>query len=378
MAELLVDSDDADVVGMLGLVGMCLVETEQLTQAERFLVTVVRRSRQAGATASGAMSAAILAEKHWRTGDWLEAAHLASSDVADGATMPVNQAWTSAFLAHLDAAAGRAESCRQRAAVAVREGGATGSGVVLIWAGHAMGLLEVGLGRWGEAARQLDRVAVLTESLGRHQPGAVWWQGDHIEALVRAGRPDDAARALDRLERERAVGDQRWPACVAARGRALLAAVTDADGDAGRALADLAESIELAESIPCPFEAARSRLVRGERLLAAGSVEAGTADLRDALGGFDRLGAAAFAERTRALLGEPVAARYSAGLAELLTPGELRVALAVAKGATNREVGSDLFVSVKTVDYHLQNVYRKLNLRSRTELAVRVSQAAPG
>ncbi|HEX4980255.1 MAG TPA: LuxR C-terminal-related transcriptional regulator [Ilumatobacteraceae bacterium] len=88
-------------------------------------------------------------------------------------------------------------------------------------------------------------------------------------------------------------------------------------------------------------------------------------------------GATAFAERTRALLGEPMATRSMVGLAELLTPGELRVALAVAKGATNREVAADLFVSVKTVDYHLQNVYRKLNLRSRTELAVRVSQATP-
>ena len=70
-------------------------------------------------------------------------------------------------------------------------------------------------------------------------------------------------------------------------------------------------------------------------------------------------------------------ARSTASLTDLLTPAELRVALAVAKGATNREVAADLFVSAKTVEYHLQNVYRKLNLRSRTELAVRVSQASP-
>ena len=109
----------------------------------------------------------------------------------------------------------------------MRAGGATGAGVVLVWAGHAMGLLEVGFGRWAEAARQLDRVAVAHRVAGPPSPGAVWWQGDHIEALVRAGRPDDAARALDRLDRERAVGEQRWPACVAARGRALLAADLD-------------------------------------------------------------------------------------------------------------------------------------------------------
>ena len=218
VAELLVDSEDPEVVGLLGIVGMYLVEAERLDEAERFLAAVVRRSRREGASASGAFGAAILAEKHWRTGNWLEAAHLSSTDVVDGATMLVNQGWTAAFLAHLDASAGRAELCRQRAASAVRTGAATGSGVVLIWAGHAMGLLEVGFGRWAEAARHLDRVAALTESLGRRLPGAVWWQGDHIEALVRAGRPDDAARALKRLDEERAAGEQRWPACVAARG----------------------------------------------------------------------------------------------------------------------------------------------------------------
>jgi DNA-binding NarL/FixJ family response regulator len=371
VAELLVDSEDATVVGLLGLLGMCLTELERLVEAERFLAAVVRRSRREGATATGALVAAILAEKHWRTGDWLEAAHLASNDVVEGATMPVNQAWADAFLAHLDAAAGRAELCRQRAASASRAGTATGSDVVLVWAGHAMGLLELGFGRWADAARQLDRVAVLTESLGRCLPGAVWWQGDHIEALVRAGRPDDARRALARLEEERSVGEQQWPACVAARGRALLA------DDPEVSLAELTASIDLAEAIPAPFEAARSRLLRGEQRMASGAVGDGVDDLRDALAGFDRLGAAAFAERTRAALGEPVTTRSTASLADLLTPAELRVALAVAKGSTNREVAADLFVSAKTVEYHLQNVYRKLNLRSRTELAVRVSQASP-
>ena len=367
MASALAESDDPDVVGFLGLVGMCLIEAERLEEAEPFLVAVVRRSRSEGASASGAMASAILAEKHWRTGNWLEAAHLASTAVVPGATLPVNRAWATAFLAHLDAGAGRAQACRQRAAAAVREGGATEAGVALIWAGHAMGLLEIGSGRWPHAARQLDRVAALTEALGRHLPGAVWWQGDHIEALARAERHDDAHRALARLDAERTATTQRWPACVAARGRALLTS------DLDEAVAELTRSIELAEAIPAPFEAARSRLLRGERLL--GHDGAAVDDLRDALSAFDRLGASAFADRTRVLLGEPVAARATTDLADLLTPAELRVALAVARGATNREVAADLFVSNKTIDYHLQNVYRKLSLRSRTELALRVAQA---
>ena len=374
IAEQLVDSDDPDVVGLLGLLGMCLTEGERFVEAERFLGAVVRRSRREGATATGALVAAILAENHWRTGNWLEAAHLASNDVVAGATLPVNQAWATAFLAHLDGAAGRAELCRKRSLEASRAATSTGADVVAIWAGHAMGLLELGSGRWAEAARHLDKVAALTESLGRQLPGAVWWQGDHIEALARAGRPDDAWRALERLEREGSVGEQRWPACVAARGRALLVG----DDDRDEALRHLASSLELAEAIPAPFEVARTCVARAERHLADGDRDAAADDLRRAVDGFDRLGAAAFAERARALLGEPVAARSVVSLADLLTPAELRVALAVAKGSTNREVAAELFVSAKTVEYHLLNVYRKLNLRSRTELAVRVSQATPG
>ncbi|MEY2453565.1 MAG: hypothetical protein QOD92_3139 [Acidimicrobiaceae bacterium] len=369
LAEMIVDTDDPEVAVLLGIVGMFLTEAERLEEAQRFLLAVVRRSRREGSAASEAMVAAILAEKHWRTGDWLEAWHLMANDVVAGATMRVNEAWTAALLAHLDAGFGRAESCRQRCAEATRGGTATGAAVVLVWAGHAMGLLEVGLGRWSEAARHLDKVASLTESLGRHIPGAVWWQGDHIEALVRAGRLDDATKALDRLDAERAIGDQHWPACVAARARGLMS------GDVDVAVKEFTVSIEEAELIPAPFEVARSHLNRGECLLENGSTLEAMDDLKLAVEIFDRLGAAAFAERTRVLLGEPVAARSTAVLTDLLTPAELRVALAVAGGATNREVATDLFVSIKTVDYHLQNVYRKLSLRSRTELAVRVSQA---
>ena len=85
-----------------------------------------------------------------------------------------------------------------------------------------------------------------------------------------------------------------------------------------------------------------------------------------------RMGVRAWDERLERLT--TLGATATRGVAEELTAAEYRVALAVASGGTNREVASTLFLSVKTVDFHLQNIYRKLGLRSRTELAVRLSR----
>jgi DNA-binding NarL/FixJ family response regulator len=92
--------------------------------------------------------------------------------------------------------------------------------------------------------------------------------------------------------------------------------------------------------------------------------------LRSALHTLDRLGARPWADRARAELaatGERVRAR-DRRLADELTPHELRVALVVARGATNREAAAELFISPKTVDFHLRHVYRKLGIHSRAEL----------
>ena len=119
-----------------------------------------------------------------------------------------------------------------------------------------------------------------------------------------------------------------------------------------------------------PFEAARTQLAYGERLRRSGRRIDAREQLRAALVVFERLGAAPWAERARAELrasGERLRRRDPATRDEL-TPQEVQIAMVVIEGKTNREVGAQLFLSPKTVEWHLGNIYRKLAVRSRSQL----------
>jgi DNA-binding NarL/FixJ family response regulator len=119
-----------------------------------------------------------------------------------------------------------------------------------------------------------------------------------------------------------------------------------------------------------PFERARTQLCYGERLRRLRRRADARRHLHEALETFTRLGAQPWAERTRSELratGSTV--RRSTDALPKLTPQELQVALVVARGATNHEAATTLFLSQKTIEYHLSNIYRKTQIRSRAELA---------
>jgi DNA-binding NarL/FixJ family response regulator len=119
-----------------------------------------------------------------------------------------------------------------------------------------------------------------------------------------------------------------------------------------------------------PFERARTQLCYGERLRRARRRADARRHLHDALDTFTRRGAQPRADRVRTELratGSTVG--RSADALPRLTPQELQVALVVARGATNHEAAATLFLSQKTIEYHLSNIYRKTNIRSRADLA---------
>ena len=231
--------------------------------------------------------------------------------------------------------------------------------VTLAWAG---GLGALGAGRSEEALVLLDLSAYED---GRREALMSRWQiGDLVEAAVQAGRPEVGERALASFERWAQRGGSAIARALAARARGLLAEDEEAEQW-------LREALVLHDQAFRPFERARTELVLGEALRRERRRTDAREPLRAALHEFERLGAAPWAERARAELratGESFRRRDPTAV-ETLTPQEFQVARFVAAGGTNRDVAAQLFLSHRTVSYHLHNVYRKLGVASRTELA---------
>ncbi len=312
-------------------------------------------------SATAALASATLAELCWRSGRWDEAWALATSELVTGVTLIGARLWLLAFTAHLDSGYGRADDCRLRAHAALAESESMGFGTASIWAYHALGLLELGLGHPVAAAAHLDHLDAIATANEIIDPNAVWWQADHVEALVRSGRRHEAARALKRLVAGAELSGGVWPSATSLRCRALLATTID---DAERWFE---EALNEHDRLAAPFELARTLLCRAERRVSAGGHLDPSADLSEAIAIFDALGAASWSAQGCALR-DTIASRGEASTEELLSPAERRVAEAVASGMSNREVASSLYVSERTVEFHLHNVYRKLKVRSRTQL----------
>ncbi|HEY1360542.1 MAG TPA: AAA family ATPase [Thermoleophilaceae bacterium] len=213
------------------------------------------------------------------------------------------------------------------------------------------------------ALPHLEAAARGFDDLGIVEPGMRLFTGDLIEAYVATGRLEDAAAYAAASERRGVELGRPRAVAIGLRGRGL--ALT-ADGDLEGALALLEQAVLAGEGWPVPLE-------RGRTLLALGTVQRrlrrrreARATLEQAATVFEELGAQPFLDRTRAELGRIGGRAPSAGG---LTATEQRVAGLVAEGKTNREVAGELVLSVHTVEAALTAIYRKLEVRSRTELA---------
>jgi DNA-binding CsgD family transcriptional regulator len=206
------------------------------------------------------------------------------------------------------------------------------------------------------------------EAITQFSRGPGGWTPDLVEAHVRAGRTDDAKRVAASRPDEDASASPTVRA-GAAWARALVAD----DGASGEAFAEAAGALETLLG-GRSFELARLRLNWGERLRRSGRRREAREHLRAAHERFELLGAEPWAERARAELrasGETARRRNPSSLDDL-TPQELQVAREIASGATYRKAAENLFLSPKTIEFHLRKVYRKLDVASRQELAGRL------
>jgi DNA-binding CsgD family transcriptional regulator len=187
-----------------------------------------------------------------------------------------------------------------------------------------------------------------------------WALVELLEAAVRDGQRDEAASALDRLRGRTQAAGTEWALGVEARGRALLLDDEDA----------YSESLERLRRSSAVVELARSQLLYGEWLRRESRRTDAREQLRSAYESFSRMGAKAFGERARRELlatGE-TARRRAMDQRETLTPQELQVAQLARDGYTNPEIGAQLFISPRTVEYHLGKVFVKLGVKRRRDL----------
>ena len=307
------------------------------------------------------------AEIHVRTGRWQEAEALLEETIALAQqTQQIELVgYAKAILARIAGARGLAgyeQLARDALSMTTSKG-------VESFARHSVALGQLTIGRTDDAVRGFDRLQHLLEDLGLRSPTFVPYRADQIEAVIRGGDRQTAQRLVALFEAEVEGIESPWAEGACTRVQALLVS----EGERADVLFDRSSSLLSYH----PFEQARTQLVWGESLRRRRLLAASREQLQAAVTTFEHLDAVPWAERARRELRATGARtpRPKPSVLGDLTPQELQVAMTVAEGHTNRETASRLFMSPKTVEHHLSGVYRKLGLRSRSELVRLMSGA---
>jgi DNA-binding CsgD family transcriptional regulator len=236
---------------------------------------------------------------------------------------------------------------------------AAGQGIGITWCQWVLGTLYNGLARYDEALVQAQRASELRPE----QAQCAWARVELIEAAARTGQTRLAAETLERLTEAASIGNSDWGLGVLARSRALLSEGVAAEGS-------YREAIERLSRTQLRPELARAHLVYGEWLRRENRRVDARAELRTAYELFVEIGMEAFADRARNELhatGEHTRA-HTPEARDDLTPQERHIAELARDGLSNPEIGARLFLSPRTVEWHLRHVFTKLGIRSRREL----------
>ncbi|WP_254886094.1 AAA family ATPase [Streptomyces sp. NA02950] len=310
----------------------------------------VRLAREVGALAELPVALDYLAAVLVHTGELAHAAELTAEATA------IRQAPVTRIL--LAAWRGRQAETSELYATMVQDATERGEGAVVTLTQYAMAVLFNGMGSY-DAALAAAAGPCDSDEL-EHGNLAL---PELIEAAVRAGQPARAAPALERLSSRARASGTSWALGLAARSRALAST-----GPAAEAL--YREAIDRLGRCRMAVHLARTHLVYGEWLRRERRRQAAREQLRTAHEMLSGIGAEAFAARAARELratGERPRKR-TAEPTDALTAHELHVARLVATGATSKEVGAQLYLSPRTIDAHLRNIFRKLGITSRRQL----------
>jgi DNA-binding CsgD family transcriptional regulator len=302
----------------------------------------------------------------WRAGDWTAAeAHIA--DALDvmlqfGTVQPPHEFPAAILAAHR----GRVDEARARARGAIAR--AESGGIRIAESGHGwvLGFVELSLGDANAALVHLRRAYELRNTF-MLEPAQRLELGDLLEALITVGEHEEADAIIGAWEPRARALDRAWTLAILARSRGLLLA---ARGDYEGALAKFDEALAQHARGHDPFHHARTVLALGRTRRRAKQRSAARTTLEEAVLRFDRLDAPLWAAQARGELARIGGRRSTPGE---LTEAERRIAVLVAEGRPNREVAAALFLTEHSVEATLTRIYRKLDIRSRAELARRLA-----
>ncbi len=313
---------------------------------------------------------AVSADVAYRIGDWEDSESvLSSAQLAEEHGQYGILPYSLVVNGQLLAVRGRTAEARDDLERGIELAERVGSATVVAWGHSVLGLLELGHGRAEQGVAELVRVEAFAAESGLEDPAYIPWAPDLIEAYTHIGRAEDAERVASALAVRARRANVPLSLAFAARGLGLVGSESfDPHFEA---------ALGYHERAPTPFQTARTLLAYGSRLHRARRRVEARKRLRSALEIFEGLSAEPWIERTDSeLTASGGVKREPMANPDELTAQEIRVARAVADGATNKQVAANMFLSPKTIDFHLGRVYRKLGIHSRTELAGLVAAGA--
>jgi ATP/maltotriose-dependent transcriptional regulator MalT len=369
--------DPAQVPPDLGslLVGRVLLNTwsDRLASAEADASAVVEAGRVAGTPLWMISAAGYLAEARWRIGKWDAAT--AAGELSASLAEDTDQSWALACAYALSSmvlsSRGQWDIATARVTAAVASAERFGDEMSLLYSANAAVHLAA-CRRDDEGV--VEAGAMLLKLRNRHslEPGVFTWPRQYLEALVHLGRVEEANGLLAEFS---SLAEDRNRTSSLSDAARVRAAVAVSEGDLSAATDELERALEHAEAIGARPAIAQTQLAlgmvlrRADKRRLAGDLLAPAHETLAALGAVET----ELAEQELSACGR----RRNRGPSRSaeLSPQELTVAGLVATGMSNRDVADELFISVKTVEYHLGHVYAKLGVRSRTQLAAQFAHS---
>jgi DNA-binding CsgD family transcriptional regulator len=354
--------------GPTALYAQMLADAGCLDEAQTLLVRLIRHARASG-DAALTSPLGVLAALEYNMGHWEAAAEHAGEarTLAVQTGRHLDEAYALLYLAYLDTGLGDATAARARCAQL--EELSRKAGAPLRLPRVVRGLLELSLGNYGAAWEALDPEQELNATEGMGRPRAQIPLV--LEALAGMGRLDEARALLAPFKERAHATDRAWAIAAAARSLGLIA---EAAGELEQAERALSEAATEGVRARYPLELGRTLLSLGRVQRRLRRKQAARATLGRAIEIFEGLPAVLWMERALEELRRIGGRAVPAGAG--LSATEAKIADLVAAGHTNREVARLLHLSAKTVEWNLSKIYRKLGVRSRSELAAAAARSS--